>query len=787
MSKFIRKIIPKPGIQGKLTLIFILLSTLPLILVSIFTVKQQINFKQDENVREMESDIKGLRERTSLFLTRVESEILLVMKSTELKKLLSNLKNNSKIDDKLQQNTEKEFINIVTDNTFYVKIDLLNNRGKEVLSVINDTEKPYAVNRDSLSKSSKNYYVQIARNLKPGEIDLSPSEIRIPNTNTFAPVIDFILPIYDEKEKVSAIVTTKLQAEKLFELLVPSYGSSPKKISIVNGEGYYIFNSERKNNWNSLFTAKNDENLSKDYSDEIAFKILLGKTSTTLYHQDRIIQYSPIFSGSKAKTDRYFIIEDADAEEVMASIDNLKILLIVLILVVTFVSLAVGYLTARQFLKPIKQLIKGTQIIRSGNLDYKLEIATHDEIQDLITNFNQLVVEWKQKQLLEKEVRKSEKLFSSLAQTATDAILETDDKGIAMVWNDAATRIFGFKKEEVLGKNALSLIVPPKYRGIAEKQLSDFLMPDLDDPNGRTVEITALRKDGSEFPAELSISSVSLDDTRYATGIIRDITQRKRMVEEIIEAKEKAEVAYKLKTEFLNQMSHEIRTPLNIILNFSDYIYFDLKEKGLLSDDITQNLKEIKESGDRIIRTVELILCMSEIQTGSYENKPRKTDIYTDVLMKSFSKYQLAAREKGLQLNLDRNTRNSIFNVDPDSVEQVFNHLIDNAIKFTSTGTITIIIDEDEKNNIIVSIKDTGIGISKEYLPKLFEPFSQEQHGLSRSYEGNGLGLALVKKICEMNNVTIEVSSTKGEGSEVKLTFLHDSVLVKPENSLPMY
>ncbi|MDO8548541.1 MAG: HAMP domain-containing protein, partial [Ignavibacteria bacterium] len=418
MKSFLHKITPRLGIQGKLTLIFILLSTIPLILVSIFTVKQQIDFKQDENLREMESDIKGLKERTSLFLTRVESEINLVMKSTELKKLTGNLMNDTGIDDQLQENAEKEFLNIVTDNDFYIKIDLLNKKGREILSVINDEQTPYAVKKSDLSRTTKNYYVQMVRDLKPGEIELSPSEIRVPDSDAFAPVIDFILPFYDESEKVTAIVTVKIRAEKLFELLVPSYGNSPKKIFIVNGEGYYIFNSERKDNWSSLFTDRYDENIFKDYSEEIALKIFEGKEKTTISHKERIIQSSPIFSGSKAVTDRYFIIEDVDAEVVMSSTDELQLILFVLILVVAILSLVAGFLTARRFLKPVKQLIKGTQIIRSGNLDYKLEIKTKDEIQDLINNFNQLVVEWKQKQLLEKEVQKSEKLFSSLTQTA---------------------------------------------------------------------------------------------------------------------------------------------------------------------------------------------------------------------------------------------------------------------------------------------------------------------------------------------------------------------------------
>src|SRR5690606_16510814 len=250
----------KLGIQAKLTLIFILISSLPLTLVSIFTVNQQIEFQRDQNIRNTHSDIKGLGERTTLFLTRIESEISLVMKSTEMRKLLNNLKSGIAINDELRKNVEKEFINVVADNTFYRRIDLLSPRGKELISIMNN-ETPFAVPEENLSRISKNFYVQKVKEMKPGEIDLSPSEIKINNSGKFASVIDFILPVYDDQNKLTSIVSVKLRAENLFEILVPSYGDSPRKIFIVNGEGFYIFHSEKKNNWNSLFTDRFDENI----------------------------------------------------------------------------------------------------------------------------------------------------------------------------------------------------------------------------------------------------------------------------------------------------------------------------------------------------------------------------------------------------------------------------------------------------------------------------------------------------------------------------------------------
>ena len=132
MKNFLKKIFSVLGIQGKLTLIIILLSTLPIILVSIFTVNQEIKYKQVENIRDIKTDVKGLSERTVLFLTRIESEIMLVMKSTETKKILDDLDHNETIQQQTKEKVEKEFVNILTDNDYYLKINLLNKRGKEI-------------------------------------------------------------------------------------------------------------------------------------------------------------------------------------------------------------------------------------------------------------------------------------------------------------------------------------------------------------------------------------------------------------------------------------------------------------------------------------------------------------------------------------------------------------------------------------------------------------------------------------------------------------------------------
>lgn len=239
---------------------------------------------------------------------------------------------------------------------------------------------------------------------------------------------------------------------------------------------------------------------------------------------------------------------------------------------------------------------------------------------------------------------------------------------------------------------------------------------------------------------------------------------------QMLAAKEKAERADKLKTEFLAQISHEIRTPLNVIVSFATL----LKEEvtGLISEDLLDGFSVINNEGKRIIRTIDLIVNMSELQVGAYEAILRPIELYSTILVKIVDEFKVLAREKGLELSLNNLAKEPLtITGDEYSIFQIFNNLVDNAIKYTPNGKIEINVYKNTEGNTEVEVKDTGIGISKEYLPNLFKPFSQEEQGYSRRYEGNGLGLALVEKYCEINNASITVESEKGHGTSFKVTF----------------
>lgn len=251
----------------------------------------------------------------------------------------------------------------------------------------------------------------------------------------------------------------------------------------------------------------------------------------------------------------------------------------------------------------------------------------------------------------------------------------------------------------------------------------------------------------------------------FIAGQLSRVLERKIYEEQLILAKLKAEESEKIKTAFLSQMSHEIRTPLSAILSFVALIKSDIYSH--LTPDLDECFLMIENGGKRLMRTFDLILSAAGVLKGEYKPDFTTLSIDNEILRPLVSRFQKKAEEKDISLSLINLLNDDHIKVFADfsSISQIFINLIDNAIKYTDRGKVEVILFRNDKNEIQVDIKDTGIGIAEEYIPALFDYFTQEEIGYTRKYDGNGLGLALVKEYAKINNLTLEVKSKKDSGS----------------------
>ncbi|HEX2962901.1 MAG TPA: ATP-binding protein [Ignavibacteriales bacterium] len=333
------------------------------------------------------------------------------------------------------------------------------------------------------------------------------------------------------------------------------------------------------------------------------------------------------------------------------------------------------------------------------------------------------------------------------------------------IWvNDTADKWFTCPKEDLVNR-PLSEVFPGEGEGYYD---SDKIVIETQKPVRDVVEQMTTREGQRWIKVDKIPFKDEQGNIKGIVGIASDITNLKEAEEELIKAKEKAQEADRLKSEFLAQISHEIRTPINVILSYVSLLKEEMQES--ISELTEYSFNAIDNSGRRLIRTIDLILNMSDVQAGRYECLYEELDLEKDVLKHILHEFSSAADSRGLRIKLNRG--NSIPKVKADSytVGQIFINLIDNAIKYTPKGEIAVSLWENS-GLVYVEISDTGIGMSEEFMDKLFEPFVQEDTGYTRRFEGNGLGLALVKKYCELNNLEIHVRSEKGKGTAFTVIF----------------
>jgi hypothetical protein len=349
-------------------------------------------------------------------------------------------------------------------------------------------------------------------------------------------------------------------------------------------------------------------------------------------------------------------------------------------------------------------------------------------------------------------------LYKAIEQSPTTFVITNTEGEIEYV-NPKFTELTGYSFQEVFEQNPRIL-----KSGVYPQDFYENLWDTITSGNTWTGELCNRKKDGTLYWENTLISPI-VNDLNEITNYIKiseDVTEKKRIYEEIIFAKQKAEESEKLKTAFLQNMSHEIRTPLNGVIGFSNL----LAKKELSKTEIFEYSSIIQVSAQRLLEIVNNILDISKIETGQINLSYSEFSVNT-LIKNIYSIFSLTAREKGVELNysvaLDDNL--SMINSDETKIHQILSNLVNNALKFTKEGSIDFGY-EVKDDNLIFFVNDTGIGIPSDMQSKIFERFVQADMGLTRNFEGAGLGLSICRGLVQLLGGDIWLESELGKGSK---------------------
>jgi len=370
------------------------------------------------------------------------------------------------------------------------------------------------------------------------------------------------------------------------------------------------------------------------------------------------------------------------------------------------------------------------------------------------------------KNKIEHKLRESEERYNALFYQSLSLVYIHDLEGCFTDANQAFVNLFGYSKTELLEMNFFDIFSKPQ-----PSENFYFTDPQKNEAAQQSIhELKGMKKNGDLVYIESVSSIITKGGNAFAVqGVARDVTERKAFQKRLIEAKEEAEKSDKLKSEFLAQISHEIRTPVNNIVTFISLLKDELED--FLPIGLESAFKIIGSSAQRLIRTIDLILNFSQIASGNFEMKFEEINLSKNLLEDLILEFYSKAKIKNLELTLHSSSEDAFVYGDSYTIKQIFANLIDNAIKYTLTGEVSVRLYKNTNDKICIDVTDSGIGISEKYLSNIFEPFSQEDTGYSRQFEGNGLGLALVKKYVELNKASITVASKKGEGTTFTVQF----------------
>ena len=681
------------------------------------------------------------------FLEMQKAIVRQLAASTILEEILSASKQDPDYAERLEEALKRMARTQAVNKGLFYECFALNADGKVIVS----SDKSHL----GLDRSENDYFLKAKEGIYIKDAYYSES--------TKKPTITFSAPIIDsETKEFLGVIVNKVNLSTLNAITTNRIGMGKTgETYLINRYGYMITTSRFIKK--SFLKLKVDTVGTRKYFEDVKeFGITPHKHVPSIYKDYRgrnVLGIHRHISGIQ-----WGVLAEIDENEAFMPLYRLSFVLFTLIVLAPILTWQVGRFAARLIADPIYQLRKGTEIIGQGNLDYKVGTEADDEIGELSRAFDRMTRDLKksttsigslQREVIERKkseekLQASENKYRTLLESLPQKIFFKDIKLNYISCNKNYAEDLKIKPGEIAGKTDYDFFpkeLAKKYRRDDQKVIASGKMVELEEEYLQRGHKRIVRT------IKLPVKDEK-NDLLGILGIFWDITSRRK-------AEEKANEAVKIKSEFTSMVSHELRTPLTAIKE-GIAIVLD-GSAGSVNDEQKDFLDTAKRNVDRLARLINDVLDFQKLEAGRVDFNIEKDDL-NEIVRNVQKEMGYLTKQKGLDfiLNLDEKLPKASF--DRDKIVQVLANLINNAVKFTDKGSITITTDR-EGNAVRVSVKDTGTGIAKEDMPKLFHKFEQLTKGTYRKTGGTGLGLAISKGIITGHKGKIWAESKPGRGA----------------------
>lgn len=577
--------------------------------------------------------------------------------------------------------------------------------------------------------------------------------------------IVFSAPILGENDTFLGVLVARVFMRAIDEITTNRAGlGETGEIYLINKDGYVITPSRFKGD--TFLKLKVDtENSRKCYQDIKEFGEKNHPHIPLIFRDYRGVEVLGIHDHIHEM--QWCLLSEIDVEEVLAPLARIRNLFVIVLLIIPIMTWLISLFVSRRIASPIHKLHTGTEIIGNGNLDYKVGTDAKDEVGQLsrafdmmtdnlkftttsIDNLNKEIAERKK---AEEKLKHAAKEWKNTFDSISDLIFIQDKEHTILKVNKAFADALKMKPSDIVGKKCYELLHKSNnpYPGCPFEETKK-------DKKTHTKEINDLN---IGIPLLISTSPIFSEKGELigSVHIAKDITERKKV-------EEKTKEAMEIKSQFISMVSHELRTPMTAIKE-GIAIVLD-GSAGNINDEQKEFLDTAKRNVNRLARLINAVLDFQKLQAGKMPFEMKENDM-NDVVNEVSKEMNLLLEKKELKfnLNLDKNLPKAVF--DKDRIMQVLINLMNNALKFTEKGSISIATQKKDKT-IKISVADTGFGIKKEDIEKLFHMFEQLEKSGDRKTGGTGLGLAISKEIIEKHNGKIWAESKPGKGTSFCFT-----------------